>query len=77
MRAPVTGGVGYGSYTYVDLVAKGHEVYVIDTTAVGAPKLMGKKILRDLAAADTVRPTLSEFLSLLDVRDEALPNIKN
>ena len=49
---------------------------MIDTSAVGAPKLMGKKILRDWAAADTARPTLSEFLSLLDVRDGALPNIE-
>jgi hypothetical protein len=76
MRVPVTSGYIEPHLRKTLRATVGHEVYVVDTSAVGAPQLIGKTVLRDWAVADSARPALSEFLSSLDIRDEALPHIK-
>ena len=41
MRILVTGGAGYiGSHTLIELLAKGHELFVIDNFANSSPEVM-------------------------------------
>ena len=41
MRILVTGGAGYiGSHTLIELLARGHELFVIDNYANSSPELL-------------------------------------
>ena len=41
MRILVTGGAGYiGSHTLIELLAKGHELFVIDNFANSSPEVL-------------------------------------
>ena len=42
MRILVTGGAGYiGSHTLIELLARGHELFVIDNYANSSPEVLG------------------------------------
>ena len=63
MRVLVTGGAGYiGSHTIVELVAKGHDVCIVDTFRNSSPEVLNR-----LEEITGVRPLLHK----VDVRDRA------
>lgn len=63
MRVLVTGGAGYiGSHTIVELLAKGHDVCIVDTFRNASPEVLNR-----LEEITGVKPRLHQ----VDVRDRA------